>query len=53
MVKIKVSYEDESELLDVIMLLGEKIMKYKISSTPKGRYRTATIYLNSNIPVQV
>lgn len=44
-VKIKISYENERELKEVIALLKSKITDYKLSKNQEGRYKKAYIYL--------
>lgn len=45
MIKIKVSYERTDELIEVLKLLGPKIVGYKVKKGNTGRFRKAYIEL--------
>ena len=48
-VKIKVSYENEQELQDVITRLGPDIKKVKPSKNQDGKYKKAYILLKLSV----
>ena len=45
MIKIKVSFENERELLSLINRLKPNVLKYKVSKNEKGKYKKAYIEL--------
>lgn len=46
-VKIKVSYESQKELLEVIKRLRPMVQSYKVSKSQQGQYKKAYIILKN------
>ena len=45
MIKIKVSYEQVSDLDMILELLGHRVKSWKVAKDPKGPYKRAYIIL--------
>jgi len=48
MVKIKISYEDMSELIPIVQAIKPLIRTFKVSSEKKGKYYRAYIDCNTD-----